>query len=182
MRFLEDLIFRLGRKKLEQYIKSINLQDGSVLDVACGYGFYSQLFPRNYTGIDIDSKAVDIARKKYPNACFEVMDASKLEFPDEHFVLSFSVISFHHLNNEDVTKAFNEMVRVTKKGGYILILDMVLPKRLRLLAYPVFYFDKGAYRRTFEQLSKLLKADIKPRVQKLVRFLNLGSVVFEYKR
>lgn len=56
----------------------------SILDVGCGLGdFYGWLEARGYkgayTGIDIASEAVGIARAKYPKACFVVGDIADKE-------------------------------------------------------------------------------------------------------
>jgi len=55
------------------------LAGSSVLDVGCGFGdFYGYLSGRglqtDYTGIDINSDFIAIAREKYPEASFEVAD------------------------------------------------------------------------------------------------------------
>lgn len=56
-----------------------DLDNCSILDVGCGFGdLYRFLIKRGfniaYTGIEINSNLIEIARKKYPDACFEIKD------------------------------------------------------------------------------------------------------------
>ncbi|GEM_PF-2984564 len=188
----EKIFFKLFEKKgLENYLKSIEFssgggsasggKDGRVLDVGCGYGWYSELFPKNYTGIDIDEEKINNARKQHPNVRFEIMSAANLAFSEESFDLSFSIAVLHHLKDEEVIGAFKKMLQATREGGRVLIIDMVLPKKLQWLAKLGFLADKGACQRSFEELLELLmKAGIQPRFKSLSRFLHLGIGVFEF--
>lgn len=56
-----------------------NLDGQSVLDVGCGIGdllewFEEEKISVNYSGIDITPKMVDVARQRFPHACFDVVD------------------------------------------------------------------------------------------------------------
>src|SRR3990170_4322838 len=53
-----------------------------VLDVACGPGAFSDLFPeQSYTGIDINPRYIDYAREHFRGEFF-VQDARKLSFEE----------------------------------------------------------------------------------------------------
>ena len=57
------------------------LNGASVLDYGCGTGdFYGFLkrrgFDVRYTGVDINERFIELARKKHPEGAFQVMDAS----------------------------------------------------------------------------------------------------------
>ncbi len=59
-----------------------NLENASILDVGCGkgdlFGFLlAKGFRGSYEGIDINKNLVQLARKKYPNAKFRVVDITK---------------------------------------------------------------------------------------------------------
>lgn len=107
----------------------------AVLDVGCGAGgnIYQLLrlgyLPENITGIEIQSNLVEDARKMYPSAHFLHGDASKMPFADQTFDLVMESTMFATLTDDSVSQMIaSEMVRVCKKGGYILLVDWRIPK------------------------------------------------------
>ena len=97
---------------------------GRVLEVGCGNGKTAvALAKRGYrvTGMDFSQKAIDICRELILDADF--VCASVLNIPFENG--SFDGISaFHvleHLTDEELNKASEELYRVMKTGGYLLV-------------------------------------------------------------
>ncbi len=85
-----------------------NLIKGSVLDVGCGTGenaLYLASKGHSVTGIDISSKAIDIARKKARQkglqVKFLVMDALALNELSDRFDTIIDVGCFHTFSDED---------------------------------------------------------------------------------
>jgi ubiquinone/menaquinone biosynthesis C-methylase UbiE len=102
---------------------------GRVLEVAIGTGLNLPHYPGDVelTGIELSAAMLDIARRRAPElgrqADLRIGDAEALEFPDATFdtvVCTFSLcaISDHH-------RAVNEMVRVLRPGGRLLLADHV---------------------------------------------------------
>jgi SAM-dependent methyltransferase len=61
---------------------SPDLHNASVLDYGCGTGDFYRFLKRRgidvrYTGVDINPNFIDLAKKKYPDCSFDVMDASE---------------------------------------------------------------------------------------------------------
>ncbi|MDP3901603.1 MAG: class I SAM-dependent methyltransferase [bacterium] len=182
-RFLERILFLIQRRWLKTYLSAVDFTYNEVLDIGCGRGWYAELFPQNYTGIDIDAEAIESARKDYPYAEFVIMSADRLSFPDEKFALVFCNAILHHLDDEGVAQAFKEMIRVTKHNGKILIIDIVLPKKWQWFGRWVFKLDKGAKARTTDGLVSLLsQAGLTTTYINEKRFLNLEVVILEYRR
>lgn len=178
----EKLLWQFQKKGLRQYLRTLEIKTPLVLDVGCGRGRYAELFGDNYIGIDNDENKIKKASRRR-SARFEVMNATRLVFPDNHFDLAFSIAVFHHLAQHEVPQAFQEMARVTKSGGHILLIDMVLPERWRFLAEPVFFFDRGAIKRNFTELKVLIKTiGLIGRYEKLSRFLTVGIAVLEFQK
>lgn len=97
------------------------------LDVGCASGYMvSQIcneFPNaKYYGIDAYSKAIQYAKKHYPDIEFKVASADKLPFKDNSLDLIICYETIEHvLNPEDCLK---EMKRVlSPKGKLVLAMD-----------------------------------------------------------
>ena len=101
---------------------------GNVLDVACGTGDMAvSLVERGctVTGIDLSEEMLAIARQKAPMVTFMIADAEHLPFPDASFdavTCAFGVRNFVHLE-----QGLNEMLRVLKTGGQLVILELATP-------------------------------------------------------
>ena len=98
----------------------------SVLDVGCGTGNFSIKLAKmglNVTGIDVSDNMLDVARDKAKKGGLSIdfinMDARDMIFEDESFdgVISMAAIEFI----QESEKVLNEMFRVVKKGGKIVI-------------------------------------------------------------
>jgi SAM-dependent methyltransferase len=88
--------------------------------------------PASVICINISSTETETGRKQaelmgFP-ADFRVMDAHKLDFPDNKFDFAYGVAILHHL---DLETAVQELFRVVKPGGRILFVE---PLRLNPVA------------------------------------------------
>ena len=98
----------------------------SVLEIGCGNGNGTKLIrkyfnPRHITAIDLDEKMIQIAQETVPDesTIFQVMDASKLDFPNESFDAIFDFSSIHHIPNWK--NCIEELKRVLKVGGKLIL-------------------------------------------------------------
>lgn len=124
--FLFDKVFYPGRVAA---IDLLEIQPGDrVLEVGVGTGLNLPLYPRDcdVTGIDISEGMLRKADERVrthgmTHATLMVMDASKLEFPDNSFdrVIATYVISAV----PDPVKTLLEMRRVCKPSGHLVILN-----------------------------------------------------------
>ncbi len=108
-------------------------QSAKLLDVACGTGTQAiALASKGFevTGLDLseamlrraNSKAVDA-----PNLHFLVGDATRMSFPDESFDATIISFALHDMPANIRTSVLQEMKRVTKHGGKILVADYAAP-------------------------------------------------------
>lgn len=100
---------------------------GEVLDVGCGIGVGPVAIARVHdcrvTGVDRSPRMIDWARRRARDAgvgdrvSFVVADVLELPFQDDRFdaTIAESVLAFV----PDKERAIAEMVRVTKRGGYV---------------------------------------------------------------
>ena len=110
---------------------------GDVLDIASGTGDFAfdlLKYPNIETvvGLDFSPNMLDVAVEKSSKLGFEnefvvaVGDAHSLPFSDESF--AGATIGFGVRNFADLPKALADIVRVTKRGGRVTILEIVIPK------------------------------------------------------
>ncbi len=97
-----------------------------ILDVGCGTGNFSIKLAKMgvyVTGIDISNKMLLIAREKVKNMGLDVkfkkMDVYDIAFPDNHFDDVISMATFEFIKQPQ--RAFQEMMRILKPGGLMLI-------------------------------------------------------------
>lgn len=117
----------------------------NVLDIGCGNGaLLHALSDRIESGIGVDESARIIERARLKNAdranvSFKKIDGPTLPFPDKHFDVVISLMSFRYLDWDPLLK---EIKRVTKPGGRFLIVDMVTVP-VRIVEYPRLLRDKA---------------------------------------
>ncbi|KAK9073005.1 hypothetical protein SSX86_007327 [Deinandra increscens subsp. villosa] len=99
-----------------------NLQPGSiVLDAGCGNGKYLGLNPNCFfIGCDISAPLIQICSDRGHEVL--VADAVNLPYRSGYGDAAISIAVLHHLSTEHRRKkAIDELVRVVKKGGHVLI-------------------------------------------------------------
>src|SRR6266496_524231 len=138
-----DLITLPIRAVREQAADLITGRDSlRILDVATGTGAQAFAFAKrghNVVGVDLSDSMIKVAQKKnwQGKVKFEVADATHLPYVNDSFDVTTISFALHDMPLTIREKVLNEMVRVTKLQGSIVIVDYDLPKnRLgRLLIY-----------------------------------------------
>lgn len=120
---LLERYWHIDRKPL---IASLQLSSGqTVLDAAVGTGLNLPAYPEGVkvTGIDLSQKMLNEARKKTISAdiILQIMDLQNMTFPDDSFDAAASGYTLCVVSNPVV--ALEEILRVTKPGALIAILD-----------------------------------------------------------
>ena len=129
-----------------------------VLDIGCWSGQLEQLLVSNAKkvfGLDPGKDAIGIAKKKVPQGDFSIGIAEKLPYKSNSFdlVLCYEVIEHLPRGNEQI--AVNEMYRVLKSGGY-LILSTPHKNLLSILFDPAFFL-LGHRHYSYEELKFLFE-------------------------
>lgn len=100
-----------------------NLNNASILDYGCGTGDFYRFLKRRgshveYTGVDINENFIELAKKKYPECTFEVMDASEDRF--EGFFDYIVICGVFNLNvpgvEDDMKEALVTLFKHCNKG------------------------------------------------------------------
>lgn len=104
-----------------EMLNGVKLKDGKysdkILDVGCGTGFVSTLYPSfDIVGIDISDGMLSHNPHKWVKA-----SAEEIPFPDNHFDWVVCRSLLHHLDDPEV--GLKEMYRVLKPGGTFVCWD-----------------------------------------------------------
>lgn len=115
-----------------KYYQQISLPEKShILDLGCGQGeatrlLYQTFSPAQCIGFDLDEALIEIAINKGGGPIYQQGNAKKLPFENDSFDLVFARLLLIHVPGcEDVIQ---EMIRVCKPGGLIMVQDLVIPK------------------------------------------------------
>lgn len=103
-----------------KFIREKDLRNLNILDVSSPHMIAYYLSKNNNvlkTNID-DNERKFIKENK--NLKFKLEDATELSFPDNTFDMTYSISVIEHIY-EKYSEAISEMIRVTKKGGYIYL-------------------------------------------------------------
>ena len=128
---LTNAVLSGGNSTLWRYavVKAIDPQSGErVLDIACGTGTSSSALTRTgatVVGLDFSPGMLEQARRKHSSVEFVEGDAMQLPFVSDEF--DAVTISFGLRNVADPRAALDEMYRVLKPGGRLVICEFSRP-------------------------------------------------------
>ncbi len=97
-------------------------RDDLLLDAGCGTGIFTRLFDEagaSVTGVDISLPMLRFAADKLPRVSFLQGDMLRLPFRDNLFDFTVSITALEFI--EDAACAINELFRVTRPGGKVLV-------------------------------------------------------------
>lgn len=184
------------RKAIEMLLP---FQPKSVMDVATGTGdfaiqAYGRLQPTELIGTDISEGMMKVARQKVKTLglggriSFQREDCTALSFPNNRF--DAVTVAFGVRNFEDLDKGLQEIHRVLRPGGHLVILELSEPRYFPFKQGYRFYSrviipslgkllanDKSAY----TYLPKSIKAFPEGRVMKSI-LLRAGFSHVEFRR
>lgn len=159
-------IMSWGMARVWRKLSLLNLKPYNpkqILDIAAGTAdmcikSFQYLNPENVTGVDISEQMLEMGRVKVEKAKLsnkinlQVQDVSALTFADASF--DAATIAFGIRNFEKLDESLQQIYRVLKPKGHLLILEMNEPQKgLLLKGYQL-------YTRIFVRLtSKLLSSD-----------------------
>lgn len=125
-----------------------DLQPKLVLDVATGTGDLAiqslSLNPEKVIGIDISEGMLDVGRKKICDLGLSQVielrkgDSENLEFEENKF--DAVTVAFGVRNFENLEKGLQEILRVLRPGGMLVVLEFSRPRRFPFRQIYNFYF------------------------------------------
>ena len=117
-----------------------------VLDVATGTGDLALELDRRVSpggevvGMDFSESMLELARRKATGIRFEAGNALDLAYADGEFAAA--TVGFGARNFSDLARGLSEMVRVTRPGGRVVVLEITTPQRPPLSWFFRMWFDR----------------------------------------
>jgi 2-polyprenyl-3-methyl-5-hydroxy-6-metoxy-1,4-benzoquinol methylase len=141
-----ELLYRydqpLKKKAISRILSMAGVEieeDTKILDIGCGIGDIVELLADKgacVTGIDISKEAVRKSRERFlenPMVNIVTEKVEDMKFSPNSFDLVTSITVLQHIVEEEkFSAAVQNIVRVTKSGGYILILEATHGKEINV--------------------------------------------------
>ena len=131
-----------------------------VLDIGCGTAPILNFMPKSvvYTGYDISSEYINLAKKKYKkreNTFFFSDKIDKNSLPGRLFDRVILNKLLHHLSDDEVIDMFTLAKSHLKGDGKVVTLDPCFIKNQRFISNWIVGHDRGENVRTPEQYTNL---------------------------
>ena len=133
------LTFGLHNKWKSEIVKIAKKKNPrKILDMATGTAdiaiMLSNIKNCEIIGLDISSKMIEIGKRKinslnlYKKISLDIGDAENIKYADDTF--DIVTVGYGVRNFENLNKGLNEIYRVLKKNGTLIILETSLPKNI----------------------------------------------------
>ncbi len=123
----------------------------SILDFGCGDGvmtnFVQQSFPQaGVYGVDPSPKSIQAASQQFPHLHFSLSseESTQLHFKTDFFDIIFSAGVFHHIPFEQHKSYLQELFRILKVGGTLVLFELNPLNPLTVLTFKRNPIDKHA--------------------------------------
>lgn len=122
---------RYKAQKLAEWLPAKTSTSARILDFGCGDGvmthFVHTYFPHAHMyGVDPSPKSIETAKKQFDQITFRVSseESRHLDFDSHVFDIIFSAGVFHHIPFEQHTDYIQELFRILKPGGHLVIFEL----------------------------------------------------------
>src|SRR5919206_808582 len=159
---LQELIYTVGAAKRVQVMSEyVDIRSEDViLDIGGNSGKVTEAYSNNCKEVVVlepKRNVIEYGRSHRPNIKFIEGEAENIPLPDAYFDKVVASASFHHFSDHD--KALEEMKRVLKPDGKIIILEIdPNTRRGERLKFCETVFHTGAKLYQPAQLSKKIQA------------------------
>jgi len=102
------------------------------LDLACGTGDIAMLLAEKYpqaevVGLDLNSDMIEYARKRKSNKDIKFIFGDMCAIPFDDSSFDIVTASYAIRNAPDLNKSLSEIIRVTRPGGWVCLMDFSKP-------------------------------------------------------
>ena len=142
---------RDGAKNLvDIFKKHIELKDKNILDWGCGPARILRHLPElvgngcNYYGTDYNARTIKWCTANLPNINFNANTLeAKLPYEDNFFDVIYGISIFTHLSEELHHQWYDELFRILKPGGIMMLTTQGDIFRAKMTAAELEQYDKG---------------------------------------
>lgn len=121
---------------LQRCASIVNKAGGDILEIGVGTGnLMNKLQGERIVGIDQSIQMVLLAKKKHPNFSLRLGTFLNIPFPTHSFSCIVTSYAFHHNRQEEKKRAMQEMDRVIKEDGHIVICDLMFENKEKRKQY-----------------------------------------------
>ena len=149
--------------KVSKELKFMNQK--SVMDIGCGTGtLVEYLELKDYLGVDLNPDFIALAKKKYPQYDFKVLNIVTQKFPKRKFKFLFMMNVLHHLTDEQINKVFKS---IKKFGGFDEFV-IVESRPRNFFGRVLGKFDAGSNFRKYDYLKSLINKSFRIKSSKII--------------
>lgn len=124
--------YELILQKVYDLVENLDRKVSRILEIGVGTGNLASKFLRGdyeIIGIDQSREMLSVAKDKYPMLKVRVGEFLKIPYDNKSFDIIVSTYAFHHLNQSEKNIAIEEMMRVLKDDGVIVIGDLMFESK-----------------------------------------------------
>ena len=124
--------YELILQSIYDLVEDLNKKNSKILEIGVGTGnLASKFLNSNYdiVGIDQSREMLSVAKEKYPRLKVRLGEFLKIPYDNKSFDIIISTYAFHHLNESEKCIAIEEMIRVLKDNGVIIIGDLMFESK-----------------------------------------------------
>jgi ubiquinone/menaquinone biosynthesis C-methylase UbiE len=155
------------------------------LDVGCGHGLiHPYLLEKTaqlkLSGVDVASSVIDVARKTNSAVSYQVYEGETLPYENNTFDIAFAICVMHHVAPPKWGMFLQEMKRVVKLNGLVVIFEHNPLNPLTLRVVKNCPLDKDAVLITSQSMKKLMQnAGLNVIRRKFILFTPFEKPIFQ---
>ena len=124
--------YELILQSVYDLVEELDRRNSNILEIGVGTGNLASKFLKNnyeIIGIDQSREMLSVAKEKYPSLKVRLGEFLKIPYNNKSFDIIISTYAFHHLNDDEKYIAIEEMMRVLKDNGLIIIGDLMFESK-----------------------------------------------------